>query len=95
MKRFLTFLCILSVFSCEKKQESVSQNLTSQQYITVLGTAQDGGFPHIGCQRECCANFYNGTAKKQKVVALGLIDKDAQKKFLFEATPASKIEDLT
>ena len=96
MKRFLTFLCILSVFSCEKKQESVSQNLTSQQYITVLGTAQDGGFPHIGCQRECCANFYNGTTKKQKVVALGLIDKDAQKKFLFEATPdiSTQLDDL-
>ena len=96
MKRFLTFLCILSIFSCEKKQESVSQNLTSQQYITVLGTAQDGGFPHIGCQRECCANFYNGTTKKQKVVALGLIDKDAQKKFLFEATPdiSTQLDDL-
>ena len=87
MKRFLTLLCILSLFSCNKRQESVSSNLTSQQYITVLGTAQDGGFPHIGCQRECCANFYNGTAKKQKVVALGLVDKEAQKKFLFEATP--------
>lgn len=94
--RFLIFLCFITLFSCEKKQESVSSSLTSQQYITILGTAQDGGFPHIGCQRECCAHFYNGTVKKQKVVALGLIDKDAQKKFLFEATPdiSTQLDDL-
>lgn len=62
-------------------------NISSKQYITILGTAQDGGYPHIGCQRECCANFYNGINQKKSVVALGLVDKENQKKWLFDATP--------
>ena len=66
------------------------------QYITVLGTAQDGGFPHIGCQKQCCNDFYKGVSPKQKVVSLGLIDKEAQQKFLFEATPdiSTQLADL-
>jgi len=66
------------------------------QYITVLGTAQDGGFPHIGCQKKCCNDFYKGVSPKQKVVSLGLIDKEAQQKFLFEATPdiSTQLADL-
>ena len=66
------------------------------QYITVLGTAQDGGFPHIGCQKQCCNDFYKGVSPKQKVVSLGVIDKEAQQKFLFEATPdiSTQLADL-
>ena len=66
------------------------------QYITVLGTAQDGGFPHIGCQKQCCNDFYKGVSQKQKVVSLGVIDKEAQQKFLFEATPdiSTQLSDL-
>ena len=66
------------------------------QYITILGTAQDGGFPHIGCQEECCDNYYDGFLPKQKVVSLGLIDKESSLKFLFEATPdiSTQLADL-
>ena len=66
------------------------------QYITILGTAQDGGFPHIGCQKECCDNYYDGFLPKQKVVSLGLIDKESNLKFLFEATPdiSTQLADL-
>ena len=66
------------------------------QYITVLGTAQDGGFPHIGCQKQCCNDFYKCVSPKQKVVSLGVIDKEAQQKFLFEATPdiSTQLADL-
>ena len=83
--RVLPFFLILFLFcfSCKKEKET---NL-SNQYIVVLGTAQDGGFPHIGCSRDCCLAFYQGKASKQKVVSLGLIDIDSQQKFLFEATP--------
>ena len=74
---------------------SISTNNITQ-YITVLGTAQDGGFPHIGCQKKCCDDFYKGVSPKQKVVSLGLIDKEAQQKFLFEATPdiSTQLADL-
>ena len=84
------------VTGCTKKDISIDKNSKPNQYITILGTAQDGGFPHIGCQKKCCDDFYKGISPKQKVVSLGLIDREAQQKFLFEATPdiSTQLADL-
>jgi len=86
MKQLL-LLFFISLISCNKETRIVENKKESKQYITVLGIAQDAGYPHIGCQKECCANFYNGTYKKQKVVSLGLVDIKNKQKWLFEATP--------
>jgi pyrroloquinoline quinone biosynthesis protein B len=86
MKQLL-LLFYISLISCNKETRIVENKKESKQYITVLGIAQDAGYPHIGCQKECCANFYNGTSKKQKVVSLGLVDLENKQKWLFEATP--------
>ena len=86
-------LFIITFIGCNYNDES---NEITNQYITILGTAQDGGFPHIGCQKKCCDDFYEGVSPKQKVVSLGLIDREAQLKFLFEATPdiSTQLADL-
>ncbi|WP_430927856.1 MBL fold metallo-hydrolase [Polaribacter marinivivus] len=81
---FFSFLFIAFI-SC--KQEINKKEDNFKQYITVLGIAQDGGYPHIGCQKECCANYYNGKNKRKSVVSLGLIDSQQKQKWLFEATP--------
>lgn len=95
----LFFSCILlcSFFSCYHSSiKKESKKIISKQYITVLGISQDAGYPHIGCQKECCNNYYNGKFKKQKVVSLGLIDLDNKQKWLFEATPdiSTQLADL-
>ena len=84
------------VTGCTRKDISIDKTSKASQYITILGTAQDGGFPHIGCQKKCCSDFYVGISPKQKVVSLGLIDREAQQKFLFEATPdiSTQLADL-
>lgn len=86
---FLLFFSVLFFINCktENARSALKINFKSSQYITVLGTAQDGGFPHIGCQKECCANYYNGKNPKQKVVSLGLVDLQNKQKWIFEATP--------
>ncbi|MBL4605028.1 MAG: pyrroloquinoline quinone biosynthesis protein PqqB [Flavobacteriaceae bacterium] len=84
LSSFVIFFCLLGCNPKDKKQQTENH---PQQYITILGTAQDGGFPHIGCQKECCSNFYNGTSKKKHIVSLGLVDKQSNQKWLFEATP--------
>lgn len=82
MNKFLVFIFLLSIFSL-----SISaQKTNSNQFLVVLGTAQDAGFPQLGSTdefREVEKNY----KVKQKVVSLGLIDKTAKQKFLFEATP--------
>ncbi len=82
-------LFIVFAFGCKVEHKS-TENIEPkkpQQYITILGIAQDGGYPHIGCQKECCANYYNGTNKRKSVVSLGLVDQQNKQKWIFEATP--------
>lgn len=63
----------------------VSQFLFSQ-HILVLGTAQDGGFPHIGCQNEC-QKAYKKPELARHVTSLALVDPESNQWWLFEATP--------
>ncbi|HSK70346.1 MAG TPA: MBL fold metallo-hydrolase [Pyrinomonadaceae bacterium] len=82
MKKFFISIFLLLSFahfiSAQKSQ--------STQFLVVLGTAQDAGFPHIAAEDEFREVEKNPKAR-QKVVSLGLIDKNAKQKFLIEATP--------
>lgn len=91
--RFLLFLMMLLV-GCSRT--SNKKTTSSKQYITVLGIAQDGGYPHIGCQKTCCQSIYKGLSKRKSVVSLGLIDKELNGKWIFEATPdvSTQLADL-
>lgn len=73
--------------SCSTFKKEVKVKTKQPQYLTILGIAQDAGYPHIGCQKTCCSDFYLQKNKKQKVVSLGLVDLENQQKWLFEATP--------
>ena len=58
--------------------------------LQVLGTLQDGGAPHIGCNRPCCRNLFLRPATDRKVVCLGVTDTNADGErvgAMFEATP--------
>ena len=52
-------------------------------FLVVLGNLQDGGSPHIGCQKSCCLS----ENPDRKVVSLGLVDGETGKTWMFEATP--------
>ena len=60
----------------------------------VLGIAQDGGVPHIGCTQDLCVRARQEPAQRQRVASLGLVA--GEKRFLVAATPAlpSQIESL-
>jgi len=78
--RELTFLLLFGFLnSCIAQKQQVS--------VIVLGTVQDAGSPHIGCKKECCSALFLNPDENRKVVALGFIDIENDKTFLFEATP--------
>jgi pyrroloquinoline quinone biosynthesis protein B len=62
----------------------------------VLGIAQDGGVPHIGCRQPLCVSARRDPALRQRVACLGLIDEASGQRFLIDATPdlASQIDSL-
>jgi len=59
-------------------------------YIQILGVAQDGGYPHIGCEKSCCAPAWQNAELRQWVVSFALADPASGKWWLFEATPDIK-----
>ena len=75
-----TFLC------CTSASKSKETKLNGQ-YITILGIAQDAGYPQINCDKACCRAYYEGKEPKKLISSLGLIDTENQKKYIFDATP--------
>jgi len=65
-------------------------------HAVVLGIAQDGGVPHIGCRGEPCVSARRDPARRERVACLGLVDERAGVRFLVDATPdlASQLDSL-
>lgn len=63
--------------------------------LFVLGIAQDGGLPHLGCEEACCANA-RANGRVEYPACLGVVDRRGSgepKLLLVEATP--RIEEQT
>lgn len=67
--------------------QSILATNNAQQFVTVLGVAQDGGYPQAGCTEEYCMRHWRGEENKRHVVSLGLTDHQSKQNWLFEATP--------
>jgi len=63
---------------------------SSPQFITILGIAQDAGFPQAGCEKANCRLFWDGQEQARHATSLGLVDNEEEKTWLFEATPDLK-----
>ncbi|MBP7808955.1 MAG: pyrroloquinoline quinone biosynthesis protein PqqB [Bacteroidia bacterium] len=80
MKQFLQILILTSFLS----------RGYSQSNVIVLGIAQDGGYPHLGCEKECCNKAWKNDSLKRFIVSLALVDPVSKNWWLFEATPDIK-----
>ena len=58
--------------------------------VTVLGTAQDGGYPQAGCREACCAPAWNNKSLIRFPSCIALINPDSNKYWLFDVTPDVK-----
>jgi pyrroloquinoline quinone biosynthesis protein B len=88
MKRSNYWACILFFLAPIYAMGQITAPETKQsQYITVLGIAQDGGYPQAGCTAEHCLRHWRGEEAKRQVVSLGLTDQASGQNWLFEATP--------
>ena len=53
----------------------------------LLGTAQDGGVPHAGCDCANCHRAWNDPSQHRWVACLGLVDRPSRQSWLIDATP--------
>ncbi len=95
MRLFSIFVVIVLLFSCGnnnfKEQTSHKQinkkTTLSSVFLIILGTIQDAGSPHIGCKKDCCKDLFGQANSERMVSSLGLVDNNAGRKYLFEASP--------
>ncbi|WP_395373226.1 MBL fold metallo-hydrolase [Marinicella sp. W31] len=82
MKQLLivTLVLLQSVFSLSAEEKK-------GVHLMVLGIAQDAGYPQINCYRPHCMRVWENPQLRRTATALGLVDFDHRKKYLFEATP--------
>lgn len=56
-------------------------------FVRVLGTAQDGGYPHAACEHSGCRRARDGDAPASLVAGLALVIPESGEVFLVDATP--------
>ena len=56
-------------------------------YVVVLGTAQDGGLPQIGCRRECCISARVDPDLRRLVTSILAVDPAHDRRYLLDASP--------
>ena len=60
---------------------------SADPYVLVLGTAQDGGLPQIGCRDELCTAAHADPARRRLVTSILVADPRDGRRFLVDATP--------
>ena len=98
MKWIIPILGFILLGACQETsrnhEESFAEEVLVEEidqrngvWITVLGNVQDGGSPHIGCEKECCSALFDYPDKDRKVSSLGVIDYKFNRSYIFDATP--------
>ena len=78
----IIFICIFHLLSIFNSAQSFKN-----PYLIILGTIQDAGSPHMGCQKSCCEELFKNPDASRKVVSLGIIDPLEKKYWLIDASP--------
>ncbi len=97
MKKLLFLLFLFPIFSCNQSPETNpsttndriknNQIINDSPHLLVLGVAQDGGFPHARCEKDCCRLVWDQRDQRKMVSCLALVDPESGKSWMFDATP--------
>ncbi len=89
----IILLLLACVGSCNPAPDKKTADIVPEQIeptqtsLIILGNVQDAGSPHIACKKECCQALFQNPDDSRKVVSLGVVDPDNNRKYLFDATP--------
>lgn len=81
----LVFLLLLAVLPRPIAGQTDASPPSDAPYVTVLGIAQDGGFPQANCYKECCRDLQGGPIEGP--ACLAVVDPQSGQRWLFECTP--------
>ena len=78
----IVLLILCFIINCNRRQQ-----YRSSPFIIVLGIVQDGGFPHAGCEKACCAEAWKNADLRKHVSCLGIVDPASSQCWIIDATP--------
>ena len=88
MRKIIITVMLLSLFtSFDIFSKNINDSKSHKPYAVVLGIAQDGGYPHAGCERRCCANLWKNDSLKKMVSCISVIDPKSGLAWMIDATP--------
>ena len=58
--------------------------------ILILGSIQDGGYPHVGCRKECCKDAWRDPSLRRYIASIVIVDHICKKYWLIDITPDFK-----
>src|SRR5580692_3188237 len=85
LKSLILLLIIGFIPFCFAFNKNAETN--SSPFLVVLGIAQDGGYPHAGCKKQCCERYYEGKEPRHYVSCLALVDPVTSQRWFFDCTP--------
>ena len=82
----LFFILIIFLSACQKTN-TIKRNKPNDVILKVLGTIQDGGIPHMGCNKVCCLKYFKNNTFRVGVSSLGISNLKNETNYLIDATP--------
>ena len=64
--------------------------MNKNTFIKILGIAQDAGIPQCGCMKDCCKLKWKSFKNRRMVASIGIVDRQAGKSWMIDATPDFK-----
>ncbi len=83
---YIALACLL-FYSCDQTANQFTELPERGIQLMILGTIQDAGSPHIGCNKECCSRLFETPDKNRMVSSVGIIDFIHNSSYLIDATP--------
>lgn len=83
-------LLILGCSYAPQENERTAPARPDGPYLKVLGIAQDGGYPHAGCEKACCEPVWGKPDKRKLVSCLAIVDPASGQSWMLDATPDFK-----
>jgi pyrroloquinoline quinone biosynthesis protein B len=81
----LFFILIIFLSACQKTN-TIKKNKSNDVVLKVLGTIQDGGIPHMGCNKICCLKYFKNNTFRVGVSSLGISNLKNETNYLIDAT---------
>jgi pyrroloquinoline quinone biosynthesis protein B len=87
MRAYLRLAFVLAAGASCASRGAESNPQADEPYILVLGTAQDGGLPQIGCAEPCCEGARAHPERARRVTSLLVADPPSGQRWLLDASP--------